>query len=468
MVTPEPDARSTLALAAPFLPVGLALFCIQLDFFSVSLALPSIADDLGTTTTNLQWLLSGYLIALGSLLIPAGRAGDVLGRRKVLLTGVALFGLTSLACGLVSSAPLLIAARIAQGVGAALIMPTAMALVSNATSAQVRPRVTGALLGIAGIGTALGPVVGGVLASTIGWRWVFLLNVPIAAFALWRGAKLADSRDLTGPRTLAGLDWWGVVTVVAGLGLVSIAIDDVSVQGWTSPATLGPLVGGIALLVAFGFVERRVASPLVRPSLVRDRLFVVLAVAGTLANVGACVYIVGATLELQNVRGLSAIAAGIAFVVSSVGLAACGPLSGRLSVRYPAGIVMGVAVLASAPALVLLALVGPLWLYVIALGLCGITTGMGYSLGQVAVQNELPPERSAEGTGVLLTMLICVGGIGVVAATAVIEAVGDQEPTSAGISLVLVIVAGVLAVAGIATLLGERRRIRTPGGLPAG
>jgi MFS family permease len=451
---------STLRLTAPFLPVAGALFCIQLDFFSLSLALPTIAVDLDTTTTNLQWLLSGYMIALGALLIPAGRAGDVIGRRTVLLIGVAVFGLTSLVCGLSSSVGVLVAARIAQGVGAALIMPTALALVSNDTADDVRPRVTGALLGIAGIGTALGPVVGGVLASTAGWQWVFLLNVPIAAFALWQGRHLRNSRDETAPHSLRHLDWWGTFTVVGGLAGISLAIDDVSSQGWFTAVTLVPLLGGIALLVAFAVIEGRVPLPLVRPSLLQNRLFVLLAVAGTLANIGTCVYVVGATLELQNVRGYSAAAAGVVFFISSVGLALCGPLSGRLSVRYPAGIVMGVAVLASAPALLLLAFAGPLPLYVLALGLCGITTGMGYALGQVAVQNVLPPSRSAEGTSVMLTVLICLGGIGVVAATAVVEGVGDQHITGAGIALVLVAVAALLLVAGLFTLLAESRRLR--------
>jgi MFS family permease len=452
--------RNIMRLAAPFLPVAGALFCIQLDFFSLSLALPTIAADLGTTATNLQWLLSGYMIALGSLLIPAGRAGDMLGRRRVLLVGVGVFGLTSLACGLVSSVPVLIAARVAQGVGGAMIMPTAIALVSNATTEDDRPQVTGALLGIAGVGTALGPVVGGVLATEVSWRWVFLLNVPIAAAALWGGLRLQESRDETGPHTLAGLDWWGVATVVAGLVLISIAIDDVGVEGWTSAVTLVPLLAGIALLATFCVIETRASTPLVRPSLLHNSVFVVLTVAGTLANIGATVYIVLATLELQNVRGLSAAAAGLVFFVSSVGLASCGPLSGRLSVRYPAGIVMGVAVLLSAPALTLLALVGPLAFYVVALGLCGITTGMGYSLGQVAVQNVLPPERSAEGTSVLLTVLICVGGIGVVAAAAVVEALGDNRPTTEGIATVLVVLAAFLLVAGIITLAVEFRRLR--------
>ncbi len=451
---------STMRLTAPFLPIAAALFCIQLDFFSLNLALPTIAADLNTPVTDLQWLLSGYMIALGALLIPAGRAGDVLGRRAVLLTGVAIFGLTSLICGLTSEVPVLIAARVVQGAGAALIMPTAFALVTNATDPAVRPRIAGALLGVAGVGTALGPVVGGVLASTAGWRWVFLLNVPIAMLALWGGRNLADSRDEAGPRTLAGLDWWGVGTVVGGLALVSIAIDDVSAQGWASPVTLVPLLAGLALLVVFGLVETRVAAPLVRPSLVRNRVFVVLTVAGTLANIGAVVFILVATLDLQQLRGLSPAAAGLAFFVASIGLAACGPLSGRLSVRYPPGVVMGVAVLLSAPALTLLALASPLPLFVAALGLCGITTGMGYSLGQVAVQNVLPPERSAEGTSVLLTALISVGGIGVVAATAVVEAIGDGQATTAGIDVTLLTVAAGLLLAGIVTLVTEVRRLR--------
>ena len=453
-------ADSTLSLTRPFLPVAAALFCIQLDFFSLNLALPTIAADLGTSVTDLQWLLSGYLMALGALMIPAGRAGEILGRRAVLLTGVALFGLTSLVCGLVSSVPVLIGARVLQGVGAALIFPTAFALVTNDTAEQDRPRIVGALLGIAGVGTALGPVVGGVLASTAGWRWVFLLNVPIAVLALRGGRRLTESRDETGPRTLAGLDRWGVATVVGGLALVSVAIDDVSSEGFLSAATLVPLIAGIVLLVAFALIESRAAAPLVRPSLLRNRLFVVLLVAGTVANIGSCVYILMATLDLQTIRGLSAAAAGLAFFVSSVGLAVCGPLSGRLSVRYPAGVVMAVAVLLSAPALTLLALAGPLPLYVVALALCGVTTGMGYALGQLAVQNVLPPQRSAEGTSVMLTVLISVGGIGVVAAAAVVEAIGGGRPTPAGIDATLLALAAVLLVAGLVTLSTELARLR--------
>ncbi|WP_181782300.1 MFS transporter, partial [Pseudonocardia pini] len=187
---------------------------------------------------------------------------------------------------------------------------------------------------------------------------------------------------------------------------------------------------------------------------------VVLGLAGTAANIGSCVYVVAATLDLQTVRGLSAATAGLLFFVSSVGLASCGPLAGRLSVRFPPGIVMGVALLLSAPALLLLAVAGPLPLYVVALALCGLTTGMGFALGQLAVQNVLPPERSAEGTSVTLTLLICVGGVGVVVAAAVIEALGDQHTTAPGIAAVLVGLAALLLLAGLVTVVTERARTR--------
>jgi len=453
-------SMSTARLVRQFLPVGAALFCIQLDFFSLSLALPSIAADLGTSTTNLQWLLSGYMIAVGSLLIPGGRLGDVVGRRAVLLAGIAVFGLTSLVCGLVSSVPVLVAARIVQGVGAAVVLPTAFALVTNATPDDVRPRVTGALIGIGGVGTALGPVVGGVLASTVSWRWVFLLNVPIAVLAVLGGLRLPESRVGSGPRRVAGLDWWGVATLVAGLALISVGIDDVGVRGFTDARTLGALALGVVLLVVFAVVESRVAEPLARPALLRDRAYVVLVVTATLANIGTVVSILAATLALQNVRGLSAATAGLLFFVASVGLALCGPLSGRLSVRHPAARIMAVALLLAAPALVLLALAGPLPVYAVALALCGITTGMGCSLGEVAVQSTLPPERSAEGTSVLLTVLTAVGGIGVVVATAAIEALGDQRITSGGIGVVLVAVAALLLLGGLVTALAELRAAR--------
>ncbi len=461
-----PARPTTWRLLLPFLPVGAALFSIQLDFFALSLALPSIAADLGTTSTDLQWLVSGYMIAVGSLFIPAGRLGDIYGYRTVLLWGLSAFAVTSLACGLTSSISVLVVARVLQGAGAAMTLPNAFALVTNATAPEVRPRIFGALLGIGGVGMALGPVIGGVLATAASWRWVFLLNVPVAAVGVWGTARLRAHAvpRVTGPSTR--VDWLGVVTVVAGLVLLSVAIDDVGAQGWGDPGTWGPLLAGLALLAAFALVESRASWPLVRPALIRNRPYLVLVVASTLANLGNCVSIVSATLELQNVRGLSAAAAGLVFFLASVGMALCGPLAGRLTVRFPAGPVIGVTMLLAVPALVLLALAQPIPLYVAALALTGVATGMGYPLAGVAIQTALPPEHSAEGTSVLLTVLTAFGGIGVVAATGIIEAVGDQQITREGITLVLLLLAGILLLAGAATLTVESRYARRAERLP--
>lgn len=462
------SVSGTIRLARPFLPVAAAQFCVQLDFFSLNLALPTIARDLDTSVTDLQWMLSGYMLAVGSLLIPAARAADIIGRRTVLMAGVAVFGLTSLVCGVVSSVPILIAARVAQGVGAAMILPTAFALVTNATDEDERPRILGVLLGVSGVGMALGPVVGGVLAGTLGWRWVFLLNVPIAVVALWGGRHLPTSRDETGPRTLAGIDWWGVVTIVGGLSLVSLAIDDVSVQGWTSPETLGPLVGGVVLLAVFALHETRASAPLVRPALLRNRVYVLIVAASTLANIGAVVFILAATLDLQQVRGLSASESGLLFVFGSTAMAVSGPVAGFLGSHLPPARTMGIVLVLCAPSMVLLAVATPLPLFVVAMALCGITTATGFTLGELAVQNVLPAARSAEGTSVLLTAQVALSGLSIVIATAVIESGAAGVVTESGLTRALVAAAVLLLVVGVSTVAMAGRPLAAPDAAPPG
>ncbi len=143
-----------------------------------------MAKSLGLPVTDLQWLVSAYLLGIGAFIVPAGRLGDILGRKRVMIAGLVIFAITSLICGLSTELVPLIASRAVQGLGAALIMPNTLALVSNGTTPDERPKVVGAMIGFAGIGTAAGPVVGGVLAGTIGWPWVFWINVPMAAIAI--------------------------------------------------------------------------------------------------------------------------------------------------------------------------------------------------------------------------------------------------------------------------------------------
>jgi MFS family permease len=443
-----------------FLPVGLALLCIQVDYFALSLALPRIADGLHVSTTDLQWLVSGYMLAFGALLVPAGRLGDVLGRRSVLQTGVLLFGAMSIVCAVGDSPSVLITARVVQGAAAAMIMPTSFALISNATTDDERSHVMGTIIGISGVGTALGPVVGGVLAGTVGWRWVFWVNVPVAIVAWWMGRRLPNSRHENA--SLRGFDWIGTVTIAAGLGLLSYGLDRLDIVGVTAPSALGPILAGVALLIGFAVQERRVTDPLVRPALLRNRVFLVIMFGGVFANIGANVYIISATIDLQDIRRVSATAAGLMFMLASLGIAACGPLAGRLIERFPADLVLAVACLGGGVLVYLTGQIRNLPTYIVVLGVCGLFCGLGYSAAQIAIQNVLPPARAAEGSGLLLTGLICFGGMAIVIVSGVINGTGQGEPTLSGLQHGLTGTAVLQVLAGLSVVAARLRRRGRP------
>lgn len=203
--------------------VSLAMFLVDLDFFALNLALPSMARDLHATTTDMQWVISGYMLTGGALLIAGGRIGDILGRRRMLLTGIAIFALASLACGLAPAKEVVFGFRVIQGVGAAILFPVSVAVITNAFPEQRRAAAIGDVYGLAAIGTAVGPFVGGAISQHLGWRWVFLFNLPFAilAFALVSGA-VVESRDQTAPRRI---DFPGLAAVAGGVGAITLAVD---------------------------------------------------------------------------------------------------------------------------------------------------------------------------------------------------------------------------------------------------
>jgi len=156
--------------------ISTALFCVQIDYFAMNLALPRIAAELGGDAADLQWVISVYMLVLGAFMVPAGRIGDVFGRKRALLTGIALFGIASAMCALATSAEAVIAFRAVQGLGAALIFPVSVSVLTNALPAARAGHAIGQAYGIAGLGNAAGPLVGGLLTETVGWRWIFWLK----------------------------------------------------------------------------------------------------------------------------------------------------------------------------------------------------------------------------------------------------------------------------------------------------
>jgi EmrB/QacA subfamily drug resistance transporter len=435
--------------------VSIALFCVQIDYFAVNLALPRMAADLHTTTTDLQWVISVYMLALGAFMVPAGRIGDIFGRRRALLAGIALFGVASVCCAIAPDAGVLIAARAVQGIGAALIFPVSVSVLTNAYSAEESSRAIGLAYGIAGLGNAAGPVVGGILTDTLGWRAVFWLLVPFAVVSLILAAlAVPETFDDTVPRRL---DLAGLALIITGVGLFTLTVDRAPAWGWTSVATISAFTASVALLALFVAVERRTRWPLLDLTLLSNGRFVILVAAGTVANVAYAVTVLLSTLNLQQVRGLTPLVAGLLFLGPSAGAALGGVISGRLANRHSPITVMGVGCTAAALSLGLLAVVGNPVVYVVALTACGFTMGLVYAFTTVATQAVVAPERAGGAAGVTLTFLVTIAGVGVAVAGTALEALqGNGFSAARGIGTILAGIAAPLLMAGLVVLRRSR------------
>jgi EmrB/QacA subfamily drug resistance transporter len=291
--------------------VALAQFMVILDGTVVNVALPTIGDDLGFAAGQLQWVVTAYLLFTGGLMLLGGRLADLAGRRVVFLTGLAIFTGSSLASGLAWSPESLIVARAAQGLGAALLLPSALSIVTTAYDGHQRTVALAIWGALATAGAAVGVLLGGVITSTLGWQWVFFINVPVgvAVFALVPRVVAAGA-----PGARGALDLAGAVTVMGGLVALVLAIQGAPAHGWTSARTLALGAAAAGLLAAFAAIERSTARPLVPPATWRVQSLVSSASVMLIASG----ILVGTfflnTLFLQHVMGASPIETGLAFL----------------------------------------------------------------------------------------------------------------------------------------------------------
>jgi len=434
----------------------MALFCVQIDYFAMNLALPRLASELNSTAADLQWVISVYMLALGAFMVPAGRIGDIFGRRRTLLAGVALFGVASALCALAPSATLLIVFRAVQGLGAALIFPVSVSVLTNAFPAVRASYAIGLAYGIAGLGNAAGPLIGGLLTETVGWRWIFWLNVPLTLVSLAIGVwTIKESSDESVPRRI---DIAGLGLITFGIGLFTLTFDRAPHWGWTSALTAAAFAGSLGALAVFVVVENKVRWPLVDLSLARNPRFTILVAAGTVANIAYGVTILLSTLYLQQVRELDPMMAGLAFLGPSAGAALGGALSGRLAASRPPIVVMGATCVAAAIALAVLAAADDWVIYLSALTVCGFTLGLVYAFTTVATQAVVRQERAGEAAGVTLTALVTLAGVGVAVSATVLEMlVRSGMSTGRAIDLILTVLAAVLLPAGVVVLAVARR-----------
>src|SRR4051794_1781712 len=307
---PDPHRWQALAL------VCTAMFMTVLDVSIVNVALPSIGTALDFSRENLQWVISAYAIVYGGFLLLAGRTGDLFGRRRIFMSGLVIFTLASLACGLAGSESFLIGARAVQGLGAAVIAPTALAIVTTLfAEGSERNKALGIWGAVGGSGAAVGVLAGGILTKYLGWEWIFFVNVPVGAAALMLTRPLV--KESVAHDEHRNLDPLGAITVTSGLALAVYAISQAPTVGWGTARTIGVLVVAAALLAAFVWVETHVKEPLVPFRIFRVRTLTAANIVGIL--LGAVIFsnFFLLTLYVQQVLGYSALRAGLTFVATA-------------------------------------------------------------------------------------------------------------------------------------------------------
>ena len=463
--TAQQPARDQQRAPKWLLPVLLvAQLMVILDITAVNIALPHIARDLQLSGSSISWTITSYSLIFGSLLLLGGRAADLLGRRRMFLTGLAIFTASSFAAAMAGSATELFAARAGQGLGAALLSPAALSIITSAFHGSQRAKALAAWGAVGGAGAAIGVLVGGVLTEFTDWRTIFYVNLPVAAVLLIASSKVVPA-DTESPRW-RGLDIPGAALATTSLASIVYAISQAESAGWTSFQTHLCGLGGLAGLAAFAIYESRVEAPLLRVERVADRavgggLVLMLAAAGSMFGLFFL-----CSQYLQNALGMGALSTGLAFVplavTAGIGAHASGHLVGRHGVRAPLAAAFGIA----AAGLFLLSRVDENGSYIRDVVPGMLIAGFGLGIAVVSVSMSILT-GTREGESGMLSGLNSTGheiggtlGIAVfsaIAAGAAGSMVGPQAAT--GIShafLIAALLSGLASVAAVILLPSAR------------
>jgi MFS transporter, DHA2 family, methylenomycin A resistance protein len=304
--------RSRLATSLTLAAMSLGYGVVQLDVTIVNTALDSIGNSLGGGVSELQWVVSAYTIAFAAFILTAGALGDRIGAKRIFMAGFAIFTAASAGCALAPSAAILIAARGVQGLGAAILVPNSLALLSHAyTDEKVRGRAVGVWAAGASLALTAGPLVGGGLIALIGWRSIFFVNLPIGLAGLWLTWRYAAETTRSPQREV---DLAGQIAAIAALGCLAGAIIEAGVAGWTDPFVVAGFVAAALLAFVFVLQERRAAQPMLPLKLFRHRMFALTALVGLLVNVAFYGLIFVFSLYFQRVNGWSPFLTGLAFL----------------------------------------------------------------------------------------------------------------------------------------------------------
>jgi len=405
-----------------------ALFMVMLDNTVTNVALPSIQRDFDASLPALEWTINAYTLTFAVLLVTGGRLGDIFGRRLVFLIGVVVFALSSATIGFAPTEGWLVAFRAVQGVGAALMMPATLSIISNAFPPEERGKAIGTWAGVSAIALAVGPVLGGWLTEEVSWRAIFFLNLPVAAVAIAVTLFAAqESRDETVSRKV---DFPGIVAITVGLSAIVLALVEGNQWGWSSPAILGLLALSGLSLVAFVAIERRSDAPIVDFRFFRSRQFVGANLVAFMVSFAMFAMFFFIALYLQNVLGYGPLEAGIRFLPSTLVVMVVGPLAGRLVDRIGARSLMVGGLLIIAVALAwqtrLDATTG--YGYIApAFVLMGLGMGMVMSPMSTAAMNAVDRTKAGVASGTLSMSRMVGGTFGVAVLGALVMAIGRSK-----------------------------------------
>jgi EmrB/QacA subfamily drug resistance transporter len=386
----------------PLVAVCTGTFMLLIDVTIVNVALPDMALDLGTSFGQLQWVVDVYALALAALVLGAGSLADLYGRRRIYLTGLVLFAVASLSCGLAPGAELLIVARAVQGIGGAAMLATTIALINTSYEGRERGTAFGVWGAVVGAAAALGPILGGAL-SELSWRWIFFVNLPISVLAVVLTVLVVrEARQEGAPRP----DLAGIALFTLGAGGVVFGLVRATSDGWGRPVAWAPLAAGLLVLAGWVVIELRREAPMLDVRLFRSRSFTGIMLGALLLNAAAFSNSLFLSLWLQSVLGLSPLQGGLVFIPLSLLSFSIAAGAGRWLQTFPPRLVVGSGLVVIGIGSFLLALVdgGSSWTVLVpGLAVLGIGVGVANPSLASAALDTVPRERSGMASGAVNT-----------------------------------------------------------------
>src|SRR4051812_11876716 len=401
--------------------VSFGLFMIMLDNTVVNVALPSIQQDLGLKISELEWVVTGYALTFGALMLSGGKLADRYGRRLIFVVGLVIFTGSSLACALATGPEFLITARVVQGVGAALMNPSTLSIITATFPPRQRGTAIGIWAGVSALALAIGPLVGGLLTEHISWSWVFYINVPVGIVAIVAAyAFIDESRDTSHEQKL---DVPGLVTSAVGLLALTYALIESNNYGWTSPRILVSFALAAVMLVAFVLLERHQRLPMLDLSLFRNLTFT--GANSAMLPVGLAVFGIFfyVSLFVQQVLGYSPVQAGATFLPMTVLVILVAPQAGRAADRFGARWLVGVGLTLMAVSLLLYTRVNvgsTFWNLLPALIVGGFGMSLAMAPTTAAAMSAVSVDKAGVGSAVLNSMRQVGGSLGIAIIGAVV------------------------------------------------